>query len=92
MFTTKNIKVIDFLKQRRSTVAKKMSVGRVLKKDLNTILEIGTRVPDHGALKPWKIKIVQGNWDKFARLLINTYNFPETTYQRVRIRVNQERH
>tara|TARA_A100001011_G_scaffold362955_1_gene412474 strand:- start:1276 stop:1860 length:585 start_codon:yes stop_codon:yes gene_type:complete len=65
VFTTKNIKVIDFLKQRRSTVAKKMSVGRVLKKDLNTILEIGTRVPDHGALKPWKIKIVQGKTRKY---------------------------
>ena len=60
MLTTKNIKVIDFLKQRRSTVAKKMLVGRVLKKDLNTILEIGTRVPDHGGLKPWSIKVIQG--------------------------------
>ena len=60
MFTTKNIKAINFLKQRRSTVAKKMLVGRVLKKDLNTILEIGTRVPDHGALKPWRIKVIQG--------------------------------
>ena len=59
MLTIKNIKVIDFLKQRRSTVAKKMQVGRVLKKDLNTILEIGTRVPDHGSLKPWSIKVIQ---------------------------------
>ena len=41
-------------------MAKKMLVGRVLKKDLNTILEIGTRVPDHGALKPWFIKVIQG--------------------------------
>ena len=39
--------------------------GRVLKKDLNTILEIGTRVPEHGALKPWKIKIVQGKTRKY---------------------------
>ena len=60
MLTTKNTKIIDFLKQRRSTVAKKMQVGRVLKKDLNTILEIGTRVPDHGSLKPWSIKVIQG--------------------------------
>ena len=37
-----------------------MQVGRVLKKDLNTILEIGTRVPDHGGLKPWSIKVIQG--------------------------------
>ena len=60
MHTKKNTKIIDFLKKRRSTVAKKMLVGRVLKKDLNTILEIGTRVPDHGGLKPWSIKVIQG--------------------------------
>ena len=56
--------VIGFLKHRRSIVAKKMLVGRVLKKDLNTILEIGTRVPDHGALKPWSIKAIGGNPNK----------------------------
>ena len=60
MIAAKNIKLIDFLKKRRSTVAKKMLVGKVLKKDLSTILEIGTRVPDHGALKPWFIKVIQG--------------------------------
>ena len=60
MIAAKNIQLIDFLKKRRSTVAKKMLVGRVLKKDLNIILEIGTRVPDHGALKPWFIKVIQG--------------------------------
>ncbi len=56
--------IIDFLKKRRSTVAKKMIVGRVLKKDLTTILEIGTRVPDHGGLNPWKIKVIQGSQRK----------------------------
>ncbi len=65
MLTTNNIKVINFLKQRRSTVAKKMLVGRLLKKDLNIILEIGTRVPDHGALKPWTIKVIQGKTRKY---------------------------
>ena len=60
MIAAKNIQLIDFLKKRRSTVAKKMLVGKVLKKDLSTILEIGTRVPDHGALKPWFIKVIQG--------------------------------
>ena len=65
MITTKNIELINFLKKRRSTVAKKMQVGRVLKKDLSTILEIGIRVPDHGALKPWFIKVIQGKTRKY---------------------------
>ena len=65
MLTTKEIGITNFLKKRRSTVAKKMLVGRVSKKDLNTILEIGTRVPDHGALKPWLIKVIQGKTRKY---------------------------
>ena len=56
-----NTNIINFLKKRRSIVAKKIAVGRVLKKDLITILEIGTRVPDHGGLNPWKIKVIQGS-------------------------------
>ena len=55
----------EFLLQRRSTVAKKMSVGLVKKQDLITILEIGVRVPDHGALKPWKLKVIQGKTRKY---------------------------
>tara|TARA_Y100001954_G_C15737751_1_gene566719 strand:- start:740 stop:1324 length:585 start_codon:yes stop_codon:yes gene_type:complete len=65
MINRANKQIIEFLKKRRSTVAKKMMVGKVLKQDLNTILEIGTRVPDHGALKPWKIKVLQGGKRKF---------------------------
>ena len=57
--------IIQFLQKRRSTVAKKMAVGRVSKKDLNTILEIGTRVPDHASLKPWKIKVISGSKRKY---------------------------
>ena len=57
--------IIEFLKTRRSTVAKRMAIGRVKKSDLKTILEIGTRVPDHGALKPWKIKVIQGKTRKY---------------------------
>ena len=53
-------RIIEFLKKRRSIVVKKMTIGKVYKKDLNSILQIGTRVPDHGNLKPWKIKVIQG--------------------------------
>ena len=35
-----------------------------------TILEIGTRVPDHGALKPWFIKVIQGKTRKYLDLEI----------------------
>ena len=51
---------IEFLKQRRSVTAKKMSPGKVTKKHLQQILEAGLRVPDHGALKPWRLVVITG--------------------------------
>ncbi|MDA9652619.1 nitroreductase [bacterium] len=52
---------IDFFANRRSVIAKKMSSDRINKKDLDSILQAGIRVPDHGALSPWKLKVIQGN-------------------------------
>ena len=51
---------LDFLKTRRSVTAKKMTRGNVTGDHLRQILEAGIRVPDHGALKPWKLKVIKG--------------------------------
>jgi nitroreductase len=50
----------NFFLKRRSVVAKKMSADPINEKDLNSILQAGIRVPDNGALSPWKLKIIQG--------------------------------
>jgi nitroreductase len=52
---------INFFSQRRSVIAKKMSPGLIDNEDLRIILEAGIRVPDHGALNPWKLVVIQGN-------------------------------
>ena len=51
--------VINFLKVRRSVTAKNMVTGFVNDDDLNSILSCGIRVPDHGALNPWKIVVIK---------------------------------
>ena len=45
----------SFLLKRRSVTAKKMSPTIVKDGDLNSIISAGIRVPDHGALTPWRI-------------------------------------
>lgn len=55
---------LDFLKTRRSVTAKKMTRGNVTEDHLRQILEAGIRVPDHGALKPWKLKVIRGATQK----------------------------
>ena len=51
----------DFFLKRRSVVARKMSPKPINRKDLNLIISAGIRVPDHGALNPWKLIIIEGD-------------------------------
>ena len=51
----------NFFSKRRSVVAKKMSPNQVDDIHLKLILQAGIRVPDHGALCPWQLKVIQGN-------------------------------
>ena len=52
--------VIEFLSTRRSVTAKTMQPGKVNPDHLDQILTAGIRVPDHGALKPWKLVVITG--------------------------------
>tara|TARA_Y100001970_G_C13963424_1_gene714357 strand:- start:108 stop:671 length:564 start_codon:yes stop_codon:yes gene_type:complete len=56
----------DFYLRRRSVLAKKMSNKQIPINDLKKILSAGIRVPDHGALNPWKIKVITGKKLKFV--------------------------
>ena len=53
--------ITNFLKKRRSVTAKSMNAGHVSLDHLNEILDCGLRVPDHGALNPWKLNVIQGD-------------------------------
>ena len=39
----------------------------------------------------WIVKAIQNNRENILRAVYNTYNLPETTYQRVKVRVNRDR-
>ena len=51
----------NFFSLRRSVLARKMSSKNIPDEDLNKILAAGIRVPDHGALNPWKICVIKGD-------------------------------
>tara|TARA_A100001011_G_scaffold332594_1_gene359799 strand:+ start:249 stop:440 length:192 start_codon:yes stop_codon:yes gene_type:complete len=38
----------------------------------------------------WIVKTIQNNRDKILRAVYNSYNLPETTYQRIKTRVNRD--
>ena len=56
--------IVNFLSKRRSVTAKMMSEGNLSQEHLDLILNAGLRVPDHGAVKPWKICVIRGKGRK----------------------------
>tara|TARA_B100000925_G_scaffold147967_1_gene111040 strand:+ start:116 stop:685 length:570 start_codon:yes stop_codon:yes gene_type:complete len=51
----------NFYLKRRSVLAKKIQNKPIKEDDLEIIINAGIRVPDHGALNPWKIKVIKGD-------------------------------
>lgn len=52
---------IDLLKVRRSVKPREMTAPGPSPAELETILTIGARVPDHGKLTPWRFIVFQGD-------------------------------
>src|ERR1700704_3984880 len=52
---------IDLLKMRRSVKPREMSGPGPSPTELETILTIGARVPDHGKLTPWRFIVFEGD-------------------------------
>ena len=57
--TSSNENIIEFLRTRRSVVAANLSDPGPTDDELNTIIDIGLRVPDHGRCGPWRIQIIK---------------------------------
>src|SRR5260221_13602187 len=52
---------IELLKIRRSVKPREMSEPGPSPAELETILTIGARVPDHGKLTPWRFIVFEGD-------------------------------
>src|SRR5207247_10567670 len=52
---------IELLKTRRSTKPREMTAPGPSPAELDTILTIGARVPDHGKLAPWRFIVFEGD-------------------------------
>jgi nitroreductase len=53
--------IIDFLRTRRSVKPREMSGPGPSPAEIETILTIGARVPDHGKLVPWRFILFEGD-------------------------------
>src|SRR5690606_22848227 len=53
--------IIDFLRTRRSVKPREMSQPAPSPEEIETILTIGARVPDHGKIAPWRFIVFEGD-------------------------------
>jgi nitroreductase len=56
----RNEKLIDYLKTRRSMPAFQMKEPGPSRQEIEEILTLATRVPDHGKLAPWRFIVMTG--------------------------------
>ena len=54
------IKLIDYLSTRRSIPAFQMSEPGPSKGEVEEVLTLASRVPDHGKLAPWRFIVFKG--------------------------------
>lgn len=57
----RNEKLIEYLKTRRSMPAFQMKEPGPSKEEIQEILTLATRVPDHGKLAPWRFIVMTGD-------------------------------
>ena len=55
-----NLQVVKYLKSRRSVPLAFLAEPGPKGNALDTLLEIGTRVPDHAKLTPWRLIVIEG--------------------------------
>ncbi|WP_298915736.1 nitroreductase [uncultured Algimonas sp.] len=84
--------VVDFLAHRRSNLAKAMDDPGPDADTLEAILRIGTRVPDHRKLSPWRLIVYQGEARAvFGRTLEAAYRADNPDHPEDRHRFEAER-
>lgn len=75
-----NLELIEFLTHRRSNLAKAMSEPGPSESQINQMLEIAARVPDHRKLEPWRFVLFEGEARaRFGRHIASAFirNNPE---------------
>ncbi|MCV2893551.1 nitroreductase family protein [Lentibacter sp. XHP0401] len=55
-----NAAALEFLKTRRSRPAKTLAAPAPVREELEALLTIAARTPDHGKLEPWRFVVIQG--------------------------------
>jgi len=92
MSDTTNMSTIDLLLTRRSMVAANIAEPGPSTEEIDTILRCALRVPDHGKLGPWSIKVVQGEGQKrLGQIFADTFRRNNPDADEAAVKTESER-
>ena len=83
---------LDFLARRRSASAMALVAPGPTRDELNALLRLATRVPDHGKLNPWRFVILEGEakaafTEKLAAIAAGRPDEPKATAALGKLRI-----
>lgn len=89
-----NTETLKLLKTRRSVLSRNLTEPGPSKQQLNEILKIASRVPDHRKLEPWRFIIIEGSkrlqlGTKFCNIRLQT---TELTPEQIKAEQNRYNH
>ncbi len=90
MYPKPNPEMTQFMLNRRSVLIKNMSEPGPSADELNTILTIATRVPDHRKLQPWRLLVLQGDARSEFGQKLATVKAEKGTVQEVQVDIEQQ--
>ena len=83
---------LSLLARRRSTVAKNLADPGPTQDELETLLRIASRVPDHGKLSPWRFIVFRGEARKsFGDVLARAFQRDEPDAGSARVDIERNR-
>jgi nitroreductase len=84
--------ILSFLQNRRSTPLKYLGGDGPLPEQIQTILGIASRVPDHNKLAPWWFVVFEGDArEKFGAVLKRAYLLEDPTAEEAKLALEAER-
>lgn len=83
---------VELLRKRRSVPPNALAEPGPSPEELDTILEVAARVPDHGRLVPWRFLVFEGEGRARAgRIIAGAFTADQPDADEARIRIEHER-
>lgn len=93
VFYTRRMSMMEFLRCRQSVPARQLAAPGPDAKQLEQLLSLALRVPDHGKLEPWRMLLLEGDAKReFGRRLADMHQRKQPNLASSKLQKDRERY